>query len=66
MDDINDYDCDLKALDAMNNLGLWMKWRTWGRVLKALDVMNNSWLWMTWMTLGRELRDLNVMNNWVL
>ena len=33
---------ELKALDAMNNLGLLMTWATPGHELKALDAMNNS------------------------
>ena len=32
----------LKALDAMNNLGLWMIWAILGRKLKVMDVINNS------------------------
>ena len=38
---------ELKALDVMNNLGLWMAWLTLDRELKVLDVMNNLGLWMT-------------------
>ena len=30
----------LKALDAMNNSGLWITWTTLGHELRALDVMN--------------------------
>ena len=36
----------LKALDAMNNTGLWLTCTTLGRELKAKDAMNNSDLWM--------------------
>ena len=36
----------LKALDAMNNLGLWIIWATRGRKLKAMDIIKNSALWM--------------------
>ena len=33
---------ELRALDAMNNLRLWMIWMILGRELEALDVMINS------------------------
>ena len=33
---------ELKALDAMNRLELWMTCSTLGDDLKALDVVNNS------------------------
>ena len=33
---------ELRALDAMNNLGLWMTWTTSSYELKALDVMNKD------------------------
>ena len=35
-----------RALDGMNNLGLWMKSDTLGSELKALDAINNLELWM--------------------
>ena len=54
------------TLDTMNNLGLWLTWKTSGCVLKALDAMNNSALSMTWKTLGCEFRALNAMNNSVV
>ena len=31
---------ELKALDAMNNFGMWLTWMTLGSELKDLDVMN--------------------------
>ena len=34
--------CELRALDAMNNSGLWLTLTTSGHKLKALDAMNNS------------------------
>ena len=34
--------CELKALDAMNNLKLWMTCSTLGRDLLSLDAMNSS------------------------
>ena len=37
---------ELNALDAMNNLGLWMTLTTLGHELRALNAMNNSRLWM--------------------
>ena len=37
---------ELKALDAMNNAGLWMTWMTLGYKLKALNDVNNSGVWM--------------------
>ena len=37
--------CELKALDAMNNSGLWMTIVTHGRDLRALDATNSSKLW---------------------
>ena len=39
--------CELKSLDAINNLGLRMPLATLGGELKALDAMNNSTLWLT-------------------
>ena len=38
--------CELRALDVMNNSGLWMTGTTPGHELKALDAMNNSRLWL--------------------
>ena len=38
---------ELRALDAMNNLGLWLAKTTLGRELNALNAMNSSRLWMT-------------------
>ena len=35
-------DRELKALDVMNNSGLWMTRATPGDELKALDAINNS------------------------
>ena len=37
---------ELRALDAMNNLGLWMTRMTSGCELKALDATNSLGLWM--------------------
>ena len=33
---------ELKALDVMNNLKLWMTCSTMGQDLRTLDIMNNS------------------------
>ena len=41
---------ELKALDAINNLGLWMTCFILGRDLRALDVMNNLELLIICMT----------------
>ena len=38
---------DLKALDAMDNVGLSLTLKTLGHELRALDAMNNLRLWMT-------------------
>ena len=38
---------ELKTLDFMNSLVLWMKWTTMGRLLRALDDIDNSGLWIT-------------------
>ena len=38
---------ELKALDAMNNLELWLRGITPGHEFRALDAMNSSGLWMT-------------------
>ena len=40
-------DLELKALDVMNNINLWLRGITLGHELKALDAINNSGLWMT-------------------
>ena len=39
--------CELKAVDAIKNLGLWMTRTTSGWEFKAQDAMNSSGLWMT-------------------
>ena len=41
---------ELRALDAMDNLGLWMTPYNLGHKLKALDATNNLGLWIIWMT----------------
>ena len=47
VDDMNDLGShDLRALDAMDSLGLWMTRITPGCELKALNAMNKSGLWM--------------------
>ena len=46
---------EIKALDAMNNLGLLMTWTTLGCNLRALDAMNGSGLWVD---------DLNNFGSW--
>ena len=46
------------TLDAMNNSGLHLTWKTLGHELKALDAMNSSGLWMTWVILGLEHKTL--------
>ena len=38
---------ELRALDAMNNFGLFLTRNTLGHELRALDAMNISRLWMT-------------------
>ena len=54
---------EIKALDIMNNSGLWFMRTTPGRHLKVIDAMNSLGLWITWATLGRELRPLDAMNS---
>ena len=39
--------CELRDLDAMNSLGLWMIRKTLGGKLRVLDVMNSLGLYMT-------------------
>ena len=41
---------ELRALDAMNKLRLWMICATLSHELKAMDAMNSSTLWMVSMT----------------
>ena len=42
MDDINELkSLELKALDAMNSLGLRLTWTTTSHMLKALDAMKS-------------------------
>ena len=36
----------LKALDVMNNLRLWMTWKTTGDEIRVVDSMKTSRLWM--------------------
>ena len=37
----------LRALDAMNNFGLWLTYTTPSHELRALDIIKNSGLWIT-------------------
>ena len=43
-------DCDLKALDVMNNSRLWMICVTLGCELKVVDALNISTLLVIWIT----------------
>ena len=54
---------ELRVLDAMNNSGLLMTWKTPNRELRAPDAMNSSGLWLIWTTLCREFKALDGMNN---
>ena len=64
VDDMNDSGSrELRHLDAMNNLEMWIIWTILGRELKALDSMNSSRLLMTSSTLIHELKALDVMND---
>ena len=47
---------ELKDLDAMNGLGLWMTWTNSSCELKALDAMNNFGL--------RVVEDMNNSKSW--
>ena len=48
MDDMNDLEChELKPLDSMTNLGLWVILMILGHEEKASNVMNNLGLGMT-------------------
>ena len=38
---------ELRPLDTMNNLVLWLTWKTLGHELKALEALNSSRLWLT-------------------
>ena len=38
--------CELRTLDVINSLGLWITLATLGRELKALDAMSNTRLWL--------------------
>ena len=65
--EMNDYGGhELRALNAMTNVGLWLIWTNLGCELRALDAINNSRMWMTWDTLVRELKALDDMNNFGL
>ena len=61
--DMNESACELRALDSMNSLGMWMTWTTPGHEPKALDAMNNTVLWMIWMTQVHKLKALFVVNS---
>ena len=43
-------DHELKALNAMNSLRLWMTWATPGHKLNDVNAMTNPGLWMIEMT----------------
>ena len=42
IDDMKDFGCGHRALNAMNSLGLFMTWMTLGRVLRAPDAMKTQ------------------------
>ena len=50
VDDMNNLgSCELRPLDSMNSLGLWMTWTTLGHEHKALDAFNNlGYGWREW------------------
>ena len=52
VDDMNDSWSWAYALNAMNNLSIWITWTTFDRDLSTLDAMNSSRMWMKWATLG--------------
>ena len=52
MENMNDPSSELRAVDAMNNLGLWLTRITLGRKVNALNAMHSSRLWLIRMTLG--------------
>ena len=59
----------LRTLDVINNLRLWMTWIIFGRQFRAIDAMHTSGIWLTWTTLVHELQALNAMNNsslWII
>ena len=66
-------DSKLRDLDAINRLGVWIRWATLGsgchEKLSALDSMNILGLWMTYATLSHLLEPLDAMNNlefWII
>ena len=64
VDDMNDSRSkDLRVLNGMNSLGLWLTWMAPSRWLSALDAMNRLGLWMTWMMSGCELKALDAMKS---
>ena len=64
VDDMNDSGYhELKALDALNSVRLWLTWTTPGCKPRALKAINNSGLWMAWTTLGCGLNALDTTNN---
>ena len=64
VDDMNDSGSyELKPLDLMNCLELWMIVNdspSWAQAYRCCELLK---LWMTWMTLSRELRTVDVINN---
>ena len=55
--------CELRTLDAMNNLCMLTTLTTLGHELRSLDAMDSSMLLMIHTILGHELKDLDAMNN---
>ena len=51
----------IKALNAMNNSGLWMTWAPLGHELRSLNAINRSGLFMTWITWGHELKAIHIL-----
>ena len=44
---MNDSGCELRALYAKNDSGLWVTWATLDQELRTLNAMNNIVLWLT-------------------
>ena len=64
VEDMNDSGSyELRPLDVMNSLRLWMIWTILSCQPMALNAMNNLGEWMTWKSLGYELKALDAMNN---
>ena len=64
MNDMNDLiSCELRPLDVVSSLGLWMIWMILHHELRAMDDMNDSELWVQNSRYSKQLKVVVSMND---